>query len=382
MSTPFVPGLSLSAQFYTEIVRPLLDSHFPEVKHAAALIGSGSEVLGFDDELSVDHHWGPRVMLFIAAACQPYAEEITLVLAHHLPYEFHGYPTNFTAPNPHDNGVQLLQHITSGPVNHRVTLHTVHEFFLDYLGFELAQRVEPADWLSFSEQRLRTITGGAIYHDDVGLGQVCARFAYYPDDVWLYLLAAAWARIGQEEHLMGRVGMVGDEVGSALIGARLVRDIMRLWFLMARTYAPYPKWFGTAFKLLPGAQGLWPVLAAALHADTWQQREGQLVTAYEQLAIRHNALKLTAPLPEQIMPFHGRPFQVIALRGFADALVQRIEDPAVKQIAARPLIGGIDLLSDNVDFVADPVWRLHVRRIYSFAGADDGEPADNAGTAG
>ena len=365
VGTPFVPGLSLCAQFYTEIVRPLLSSHFPGVKHAAALIGNGSEVFGFDDEISTDHHWGPRVMLFIEAVCQPDAEQIDQMLASHLPYEFHGYPTNFTAPNPQDNGVQLLQPITSGSVNHRVTLHTVDGFFAETLGFELAQPLEPADWLTFPEQRLRTITGGAIYHDDVGLGQVCARFAYYPDDVWLYLLAAAWARIGQEEHLMGRAGMAGDEVGSALIGARLVRDVMRLWFLMARIYAPYPKWFGTAFKQLPGAQGLWPALTATLHADTWQEREEQLVKAYEQLAIRHNALNLTAPLQTRVTPFHGRPFRVIALHGFADALVRRIEDPAVKQIAARPLIGGIDLLSDNVDLVSDPVWRPRLRHLYA-----------------
>ena len=235
----------------------------------------------------------------------------------------------------------------------------------EILGFELEQPLEPADWLTFPEQRLRTITGGAIYHDDVGLGQVRARFAYYPDDIWLYLLAAAWARIGQEEHLMGRAGMVGDEVGSALIGARLVRDVMRLWFLMARTYAPYPKWFGTAFKQLPGALDLRPALTATLHADTWQEREDQLVKAYEQLAVRHNALNLTAPLPTQVTLFHGRPFRVIALHGFADALVRQIEDPAVKQIAARPLIGGIDLLSDNVDLVFDPAWRPRLRHLYA-----------------
>ena len=373
MRTPFVPTLRLCAQFYTEIVRSLLSTHFPGVKHAAALIGSGSEVLGFDDEISVDHHWGPRVMIFIDDKDQPCTEQVEQMLAQRLPYEFRGYPTNFTAPNPLDNGVQLLQRVTSGPVNHRVTLHTIAGFFAETLGFDLEQPLEPADWLSFPEQRLRTITGGAIYHDDVGLGQACARFAYYPDDVWLYLLAAAWARIGQEEHLMGRAGMVGDEVGSALIGARLVRDIMRLWFLMARTYAPYPKWFGTAFKQLPGAQDSWPMLEAALHANTWQKREEQLTKAYEQLAVRHNALNLTASLSEQVMPFHGRPFQVLALRGFADALVQQIKDPAVKQIATRPLIGGIDLLSDNVDFLAEPSWRPLVRQLYTHSA--DRKPA-------
>jgi hypothetical protein len=47
---------------------------------------------------------------------------------------------------------------------------------------------------------------------------------------------------------MPRAGFVGDELGSALIGSRLVRDIMNLCFLLEKQYAPYPKWFGTAFQ--------------------------------------------------------------------------------------------------------------------------------------
>jgi hypothetical protein len=35
---------------------------------------------------------------------------------------------------------------------------------------------------------------------------------------------------------MGRAGYVGDELGAALIGSRLVRDMMRLCFLMERQY--------------------------------------------------------------------------------------------------------------------------------------------------
>lgn len=364
MSTAFIPGAKICEQFYTEAVRPILNRAFPRVKHAAALIGSGSEVLGFDDEVSTDHHWGPRVMLFVEEESQPVAEQITQALAQSLPYEFHGYPTNFTPPDPDDNGTQLLQPVTSGPINHRVTVQTLRGFFMDYLGFDIEQALEPADWLTLSEQHLRTVIGGAIYHDDIGLEKVRSLFTYYPHDVWLYLLAAGWTRIGQEEHLMGRAGMVGDEVGSAIIGARLVRDIMRLCFLMEKTYAPYPKWFGSAFKQLPGAPELWPVLQGALRADTWQQREHSLVKAYEQLAIRHNALKLTEPLPEQATAFFGRPFQVMALHGFAQALLKRIEDPRVKHIAARPLIGNLDLLSDNTDFVSNPRWRPLLRQLY------------------
>ncbi len=364
MHSTFIPGRQLAARFYDEAVRPILDAHFPALKYAAALIDSGSEVLGFDDGTSTDHHWGPRVQLFVGEADRPSAEAIKAALARHLPYEFLGYPTSFTEPNLSDNGTQHLQRVTGGPVKHRVEVRTARDFLQHYLGFDVEQPLEAADWLTFSEQRLRTVTAGPLFHDDVGLGQVRARLVYYPRDVWLYVLAAGWARIGQEEHLMGRAGVVGDEVGSALIGARLVRDVMRLWFMMARTYAPYPKWFGTAFKLLPGAGELWPVLQGALRAEAWPQRERHLVTAYEALAARHNALTLTEPRPEHAAAFHGRPFQVIDGQAFANALVRQIEDPAVKAMAARPLIGGIDLLSDNTDFVSDPFWRVRARPLY------------------
>src|SRR4029453_11518452 len=35
------------------------------VPHAAALLGNGSEVLGYDDEVSTDHDFGPRVQVFL-----------------------------------------------------------------------------------------------------------------------------------------------------------------------------------------------------------------------------------------------------------------------------------------------------------------------------
>jgi hypothetical protein len=69
-------------------------------------------------------------------------------------------------------------------------------------------------------------------------------------------------------------------------------------------------------------------------------------------------------LPERVIPFHGRPFQVIALQGFAEALLKQIEDPVVKRIAERPLIGSIDLFSDNTDLASTPYWRPLVRQLY------------------
>ena len=365
MIQAFIPGLKLSEFFYVEVVRPLLDTHFPNLRHSAALIGNGSEVLGFDTPMSRDHDWGARLQLFLAETDHAlHAQAIDKMLAHNLPYEFRGFPTNFTPPDPNDNGTQRTQAVEEGRVNHRVQVTTIADYFKEYLDTDTDQMMKPADWLSLSEQRLRTIMAGAVFHDNCGLEQTRQRFVYYPHDVWLYLLACGWARIGQEEHLMGRAGFVGDEIGSALIGSRLVRDVMRLCFLMERTYAPYAKWFGTAFKQLACADGLSADLMGALTAVTWQEREKHLIPAYETLAHMHNSLGLTAPMPQKVTGFHERPFQVIAFHGFSDALLAQIQDPAVQKIAARSPIGSLDQFSDSTDLTSDLSWRPMIRQFY------------------
>lgn len=344
----FIPGLTLSESFFNEVVRPILASDFPGLVYSAGLIGSGSEVLGFDTSMSSDHHWGPRVMLFFSEAdFGRYRDQVHEALRHKLPVTFRGYSTHFSPPNPQDNNVQQLQTIESGPVNHRVEIFTIPAFFKAYLGFDAQQEIKPADWLSFPEQKLRSITGGAVFYDGISLNSIRSKFTYYPPDVWLYLLAAGWARIGEEEHLMGRAGMVGDEIGAQLIAARLVRDMMRLCFLMERQYAPYAKWFGTAFSHLNCAGLLLPVFERALAARKWKDRERHLNAAYTVLAEMHNLLEITPYMPADVRAFFSRPFMVIEGGRFAEAIKQQISDPAVKRIAAHTMIGSVDLFSDS-----------------------------------
>ncbi len=360
----FVKGLELSRLFYEGAVGPALAAEFPGLRHAAALLGTGSEVLGFDTEMSADHGWGPRVDIFVEEDDAGRARAVEEALRHTLPHRFRGYPTSFTEPDPNDNGTQHLEARDRGPVSHKVHVTTPSGFLLNYLAFRIEREIEPADWLTFPEQKLRTIRSGAVFHDEIGLEEVRRRFDYYPRDVWLYQLASAWARVGQEEHLMGRAGLVGDEIGSALIGARLVRDLMRLCFLMERTYAPYPKWFGTAFKQLSCADALSPSLSAALAAVTWQERERHLVDAYRFVAGMHNDLGLTDPLPTEPRDFFGRPFRVIELHGFARRTLEQVEDERVRRIAARRPVGGIDIFSDSTDLVSHAAWRATLRKLY------------------
>ena len=262
-----------------------------------------------------------------------------------------------------------MQATESGPVNHLVETLTTGAFFRSYLNFDLERTIGAADWLTFPQQKLRTIVAGDIFHDGIGLDAVRARFAWYPPDLWRYLLAAGWARIGQEEHLMGRAGLVGDELGSALIASRLVRDLMRLCFLMERQYAPYAKWLGTAFARLACAQPLTEILLAVQRADAWQERDLRLGEAYQVVAAHHNRLALTEPMPENTKCFFGRPFRVIALHGFADALLRTIRDPEVALLAQRRPIGNIDQFSDSTDLLEAAELRPALRALYDAASA-------------
>lgn len=164
---------------------------------------------------------------------------------------------------------------------------------------------------------------------------------------------------------MSRAGYVGDELGSALIGSRLARDLMTLGFLMERQYAPYAKWFGTAFRRLRCAEALTPALWRAQQAATWQEREAALGEAYLLLARQQNALGLAEPVPEELTSFFGRPFLVIYGGRFMDALLAALTDPDVKRIAARQVIGSIDQFSDSTDLRSTPDWRPILRRLYT-----------------
>jgi Domain of unknown function (DUF4037) len=347
VAATFVPGLQLAREFYAAEVRPLLAGRFPEMPYAAALIGAGSEVAGFDTERSVDHDWGPRLQVFLSdndAGRQ--AEAITTMLAGRLPETFRGYPVAF--PVTKEPG---------GTARHRVEVIGLGCWLAGHLGFDARQEVTLLDWMAVPAQRLAEFTAGEVFHDEPGeLTRARAALTWYPHDLWLHLLACQWQRIGQEEAFPGRCAEAGDDLGSLVVTARLARDLMRLTLLMHRHYPPYSKWLGTALARLPGTSGLTASLAAAISGGSWRARERHLCDAYETVAALHNRLRFTAPLDTSTRPFYDRPYQVIGASRFTTALRDAITDPQVRQL---PLTGAIDqFVIDSTDAAGD----LHLLR--------------------
>ena len=164
-------GLDLSEKYYVDCVKPILSKFYPDLKYSSGLIGPGSEVLGFDDETSQDHHWGPKLILFLTDT--DYSDQSTSIdksLRENLPTTCHGYPTNFN--NSDKDDVRLMEIFSTGEINHFIEIVTIKDYFNNLLGIDIYNKLSNIDWLSFPQQILLSIKSGKIFHDQLGLNDI------------------------------------------------------------------------------------------------------------------------------------------------------------------------------------------------------------------
>ncbi len=193
MSPEFVPALELNAGFYREIVAPLVGDR----PHAAALLGYGSELLGFDTERSTDHGWGPRLQVFVAPDD---VAPVRAAIDGGLPAEYRGWPVAFGW-----DAVPVAHHVHVGPLG---------DWLRSRLGCNPLDEMAFVDWLTMPQQRLLGVVRGAVYHDhDGALTAVRERLAYFPPDLALWMTACQWRRVWQVEPFVGRTGGGGRRGG-------------------------------------------------------------------------------------------------------------------------------------------------------------------------
>jgi hypothetical protein len=368
-------GLGLSRRFFEQLVAPALKAHFPHIPYAAARIGLGSEVLGYDTEMSADHDYGPCVQVFLPADAFPaIAQDIMRVLDSALPEQFEGYAVRYpTAVRPPGAQIEMMQ-----GSDHGAELYTVHSWCDRFLGRQFDVEPTSLEWLSYPEHLFLSATAGAVFRDDTGeLTRLRQRLQYFPRDVWLYKLATQWGRVAEERAYVGRAGSVGDEIGSRVIAARMIGNLMHLAMLLERQYAPYAKWFGRGFLDLQCASLLEPLLRSILDAQHWQERETHLIDACRLLSEVQLKRGIPGATPAQEGSLHGRPFRFIDTMKIENAIRAQIED---RDLIALPDFGAVDqFLAGFV--LAVPSWSQTAAAALFEAGAawnTDGDPARQA----
>jgi Domain of unknown function (DUF4037) len=330
------PGAALAEAYHRDIVRPLLLARWPNLPYAAGRLGSGSDVLGYDDAMSQDHDWGLRLNLLVAPEL---VGEVDAYLEAQLPSEYAGWPTRFVT-SWHEQARSQVQ------------VDSARDFALSRLGVDPRGGMDPVAWLGLPGQSILEVTAGPVLVDANGeITAIRDALAWYPEDLWRYVLAADWARLEQELPLAGRTGHRGDETGSVVVMGRLVRTAMHLGFLLERRWPPYAKWLGTAFATLPVATVVGPHLATAVSAADWRQRQTSLVTALDQLLALQRGVGLPAPVAATQL-FWDRPYLVVA-----EDVVPMLRDGVAEQ-AVRDLpwgVGSIEQWVDSVDVLRRPM---------------------------
>ena len=328
----FVPGRELSEGLYQDVIAELMGDH----AHSVALFGEGSEVLGLDSERSTDHCWGPRLQVFVAPEA---VDDVRARIAKALPASYRGWPTHF-------------YRWQTGKVEHHIEVATLESWLRNHFGFDPRTELTRARWLAVPQQLLLEITRGLVIRDDQSeLGALQEQLSWYPHDVWLWLLASQWDLIAEKEALIRRTSEVSDELGGRVLAAQLVHDLMFLWYLQAREYAPYAKWFGTVFSA-SAEPALQDTLVASVAAQDGPEREVALSQSYEIMARRHNELAITEKIETRTDAYDvqiagaKRPGKVINADRILKACREAITDAALRKLEP---VGSIDQLTHRSD---------------------------------
>src|SRR4051812_7070752 len=210
-------GLNISERFVRNVVVPLLRQRHGALvdRIAIGVHGTGSDVLGLDDAISRDHHWGPRAAVLLHDEDARFVEPVRLTLAAECPQEFEGHPVR------HDAASRTA-----------VCVDQISGYLSWFLGTSKpAERDE--DWFALCETDLLHVTGGKVFHDPLGdWSGIRARLAYYPERIW-HKRIADWCMYvsGRDApYNLYRVSRRGDHVASQIYFGQALRRSMELAF--------------------------------------------------------------------------------------------------------------------------------------------------------
>ncbi len=231
-------GLELSERLYRDTVRAAIEAEFPEAapRIAVGLAGPGSECFGYDDEISRDHDFAPRLCLWLT-------EEDAKSFGVLLQSRYEAWTAGF-AP------VTAAARDRSGVI-------AIPDFYRRFTG---CPGVPPDafSWLRVPEHLLAAATNGKVFRDDLGDFSAvrAALLAGYPPDVRRKRLAARLFTMGQAgQYNLPRCIRRGDAVAARFAETEFMTAALQAVCLLGGRYAPYYKWLWRAASELPLLSG-------------------------------------------------------------------------------------------------------------------------------
>lgn len=258
-----VKGLELAEKYYKAYGEKMIKEQFPEVagQIAAGLVGYGSECLGFDDEISMDHDYGPSFCIWLPREIYGQYGEKMQEAYDALPKEFMG----FSGRVEEEQG------------KGRVGILCLEDFYLEILGRDSAPEAAQ-EWLAIPEPALSAAVSGRVFEDYLGRFTEIreALLAYYPEEVWRKKLAESLAKAAQAgQYNYARAMKRGERIAAEISLTEFVKEAMRIVYLLNKKYAPFYKWMHRGMKELPICSEVGDMLSLIYQvpdpAEAWEE---------------------------------------------------------------------------------------------------------------
>ncbi|MEM7344862.1 MAG: DUF4037 domain-containing protein [Chloroflexota bacterium] len=254
--------IDVSRHFFEDVVKPILETHFPEetAQIAFGVFGYGSEALRLDDELSRDHHWGLRIdALMPEVIFETRREAIMETLSANLPDSYQGHSLR----EGHLSGAGLAPDNLSAFLTRTIGLESPPQTY--------------TEWLSMPEEDIIHIINGEVWYDPNGnFSQIRETLnGYYPEPVRLRRIAH-WCRYfsGMGTYALKRAILRDNDFYAVTRFSNAIRLGIQLAFLLDKVYFPYDKWLMAYFEQLPRlADPLLPIVNEAVKLSTsWERK--------------------------------------------------------------------------------------------------------------
>ena len=255
-------GLELSRRFWEELLRPAVEEQCGVLleRVAVGLCGSGSDCLGYDDEISHDHAYAAGCMLWLPEEdMERYGFRLSTVYDR-LPREFLGVATEHR----------------SRQGDGRYGLRSLESFFRARTG-----RNGPPEtwqeWLSLPSFYLAELCAGEVFYDGPGTMTAWREQVRtgMPEDVRRKKIAARAALMAQSgQYNFPRCLRHGETAAARLAADEFVRESLSMVFLLNRRHMPFYKWAFRGAKELPVLSEQIPALERILSAPEPEDIEG------------------------------------------------------------------------------------------------------------
>ncbi len=224
-----IKGLELAKSYYEVYGKSMIHNQFPEYEKyiAAGLVGEGSECLGFDDEISEDHDFGPGFCIWLP-------DGVYKAIGAQMQNSYDNLPKSYENKN----------RIETFEGQGRVGVLNIDDFYKKYIGCTGVPKTN-IEWLLIPENSLCTAVNGKVFEDNLGEFTAIRNelIKFYPRDIFLKKLVARMAVMSQAgQYNYGRCMKRGEFAAAYLACSEFIKAAVSAVYLLNKKYMPFYKW--------------------------------------------------------------------------------------------------------------------------------------------